>query len=55
MTETAATVYEPGRGPGPAKPSEEAVFLRNMVEDQRVVIKLRVERLYGGGLDLGAG
>lgn len=35
-------------------PGDEAVFLRNMVEDRRVVITLRVERLYGGGLDLGA-
>ncbi|MEU5264852.1 TIGR03618 family F420-dependent PPOX class oxidoreductase [Amycolatopsis sp. NPDC021455] len=34
-------------------PEDEAAFLRNMVEDQRVVIKLRVDRLYGGGLDLG--
>ncbi|SEF27210.1 PPOX class probable F420-dependent enzyme [Amycolatopsis pretoriensis] len=35
-------------------PEDEAVFLRNMVEDRRVVITLRVERLYGGGLDVGA-
>ncbi|MGW3959319.1 TIGR03618 family F420-dependent PPOX class oxidoreductase [Amycolatopsis sp. NPDC005003] len=35
-------------------PEAEAAFLRNMVEDRRVVITLRVERLYGGGLDLGA-
>jgi PPOX class probable F420-dependent enzyme len=34
-------------------PDDEAAFLRNMVEDQRVVIKLRVDRLYGGGLDVG--
>ncbi|SFW65241.1 TIGR03618 family F420-dependent PPOX class oxidoreductase [Amycolatopsis australiensis] len=33
-------------------PEDEAVFLRNMVEDRRVVITLRVERLYGGGLDV---
>lgn len=38
-----------------ADPGDEAVFLRNMVEDRRVVITLRVERLYGGGLDVGAG
>lgn len=37
-----------------ADPADEAVFLRNMVEDRRVVITLRVERLYGGGLDVGA-
>ncbi|WP_410675581.1 TIGR03618 family F420-dependent PPOX class oxidoreductase [Amycolatopsis sp. cmx-4-68] len=35
-------------------PGDEAVFFRNMVEDRRVVIKLRVDRLYGGGLDLGS-
>lgn len=34
-------------------PEDEATFFRNMVEDQRVVIKLRVDRLYGGGLDVG--
>jgi PPOX class probable F420-dependent enzyme len=33
-------------------PGDEAAFLRNMVEDQRVVINLRVDRLYGGGLDV---
>jgi PPOX class probable F420-dependent enzyme len=33
-------------------PANEAVFLRNMVEDQRVVIRLRVGRLHGGGLDV---
>ncbi|MEU4253247.1 TIGR03618 family F420-dependent PPOX class oxidoreductase [Amycolatopsis sp. NPDC026612] len=35
-------------------PGDEAAFLRNMVEDRRVVIRLRVDRLYGGGLDVGA-
>ncbi|MCR6487156.1 pyridoxamine 5'-phosphate oxidase family protein [Amycolatopsis sp. OK19-0408] len=35
-------------------PGDEAAFLKNMVEDRRVVITLRVERLYGGGLDLSA-
>ncbi|WP_410596560.1 pyridoxamine 5'-phosphate oxidase family protein [Amycolatopsis sp. lyj-23] len=35
-------------------PEDEAAFLRSMVEDRRVVITLRVERLYGGGLDVGA-
>ncbi|MEV4057471.1 TIGR03618 family F420-dependent PPOX class oxidoreductase [Amycolatopsis sp. NPDC049688] len=34
-------------------PGDEAAFLRNMVEDRRVVIRLRVDRLYGGGLDVG--
>ncbi|GHG50078.1 MULTISPECIES: TIGR03618 family F420-dependent PPOX class oxidoreductase [Amycolatopsis] len=33
-------------------PGDEAAFLRNMVEDRRLVITLRVERLYGGGLDV---
>jgi PPOX class probable F420-dependent enzyme len=37
-----------------ADPDDEAVFLRNMVEDQRVVIRLRVGRLHGGGLDVPA-
>jgi hypothetical protein len=31
---------------------DEAVFLRNMVEDRRVVIRLRVTRLHGGGIDV---
>ncbi|MDT7726055.1 MAG: hypothetical protein QOI21_2631 [Actinomycetota bacterium] len=35
-----------------ADPADEALFLRNMVEDQRVVIRLRVTRLHGGGLDV---
>jgi PPOX class probable F420-dependent enzyme len=33
-------------------PADEAAFFRNMVEDQRVVITLKVDRLYGGGLDV---
>ncbi|MEV6827342.1 TIGR03618 family F420-dependent PPOX class oxidoreductase [Amycolatopsis sp. NPDC051102] len=37
-----------------ADAQDEAAFLRNMVEDRRVVITLRVDRLYGGGLDVGA-
>jgi PPOX class probable F420-dependent enzyme len=35
-----------------ADPEDEAAFLRNMVEDRRVVITLRVDRLHGGGLDV---
>jgi len=31
---------------------DEAAYLNNMVEDRRVVIRLRVEHLYGGGLDV---
>ncbi|MDF5751881.1 TIGR03618 family F420-dependent PPOX class oxidoreductase [Spongiactinospora sp. TRM90649] len=34
------------------RPEDEAVFLRNMVEDRRVVIRIRVARLYGGGIAL---
>jgi PPOX class probable F420-dependent enzyme len=34
-------------------PSEdESVFLTNIVTDRRLVIRLRVSRLYGGGLDV---
>ena len=33
-------------------PADEALFLRNMVEDHRVVIRLRVSRLHGGGIDV---
>jgi PPOX class probable F420-dependent enzyme len=33
---------------------DEATFFKNMIEDRRVVIRLRVSRLYGGGLDLGS-
>ncbi|HEV7973724.1 pyridoxamine 5'-phosphate oxidase family protein [Amycolatopsis sp.] len=32
--------------------ADEALFLRNMVEDHRVVIRLRVSRLHGGGVDV---
>jgi PPOX class probable F420-dependent enzyme len=31
---------------------EEAAFLKNMVADQRLVIRLPVSHLYGGGLDV---
>lgn len=33
-------------------PEHEAAFLENMVTDRRLVIRLRVSRLYGGGLDV---
>jgi PPOX class probable F420-dependent enzyme len=33
-------------------PEDEAAFLENMVADQRVVIRLRVSHLSGGGLDV---
>jgi PPOX class probable F420-dependent enzyme len=33
-----------------ADAADETVFLRNMVEDRRVVIRLRVSRLHGGGV-----
>ena len=40
--------------PGFADPAEEAAFLDQMVADRRVVIRLRVSRLYGTALDLPA-
>ncbi|MEV8632288.1 hypothetical protein AB0395_11595 [Streptosporangium sp. NPDC051023] len=44
--------YGPGRGPGAVRLSQEALFLERMVEDRRLVIRLRVSRLYGIVLDL---
>ncbi|MEV0583158.1 TIGR03618 family F420-dependent PPOX class oxidoreductase [Nonomuraea sp. NPDC050310] len=40
--------------PGFADPAEEAAFLRRQVDEQRVVIRLPVTRLYGTALDLPA-
>lgn len=31
-------------------PADETAFFRNVAGDRRVVIRLRVDRLYGGGL-----
>jgi PPOX class probable F420-dependent enzyme len=36
--------------PGFERPSDEELFLKHMVEDRRVVIRLAVSRLYGGGI-----
>lgn len=38
--------------PGFDDPAEEAAFLRQAVREQRVVIRLRVSRLYGTALDM---
>ncbi|MFI6320133.1 PPOX class F420-dependent oxidoreductase [Nonomuraea sp. NPDC050556] len=38
--------------PGFRDPAEEAAFLRQLVEEGRVVIRLRVKRLYGTALDI---
>ncbi|MCW2919060.1 MAG: hypothetical protein JWN52_7128, partial [Actinomycetia bacterium] len=51
---------EPGRellGMQPAfdRPEDEAAFLENMVADRRLVIRLRVSRLYGTAIDLPSG
>jgi PPOX class probable F420-dependent enzyme len=64
VAEGLGEVSEPSTVPGDATGQEllamqppltgpdEAVFLRNMVEDRRVVIRLRVTRLHGGGIDV---
>jgi PPOX class probable F420-dependent enzyme len=36
----------------PVAPDDEAAFLDNMVADRRLVIRLRVSRVYGGGLNV---
>lgn len=41
--------------PGFAEPHEEAAFLEQLVADRRVVIRIRVSRLYGTALDMPAG
>ncbi len=38
--------------PGFDDPAEEAAFLRQVVDDRRLVIRLRVTRLYGTALDM---
>ncbi|WP_433211050.1 PPOX class F420-dependent oxidoreductase [Microtetraspora malaysiensis] len=40
--------------PGFADPADEAAFLEQMVADRRVVIRIRVSRLYGMALDIAA-
>lgn len=41
--------------PGFVDPAEEAAFLDQMVTDQRLVIRIRVSRLYGTALDVPTG
>ncbi|MEU3848378.1 PPOX class F420-dependent oxidoreductase [Streptomyces sp. NPDC029554] len=38
--------------PADAAPQDEDAFLRQLVDEQRVVIRLRVDRLYGTALDV---
>lgn len=65
VAEGEAEVSEPAAGPGDAvsrellsmtpgfeDPAEEAAFLSQVVADRRVVIRLRVSRLYGTALDV---
>ncbi|MGP3754041.1 TIGR03618 family F420-dependent PPOX class oxidoreductase [Streptomyces sp. IBSNAI001] len=40
--------------PGFATPEDERAFLEQVVAEHRVVIRLRVSRLYGAALDVGA-
>ncbi|MFD7716060.1 pyridoxamine 5'-phosphate oxidase family protein [Streptomyces sp. NPDC059814] len=67
VAEGAAEVSEPAAVPGDAvsrellamtpgfeDPAEEAAFLAQVVTDRRVVIRLRVSRLYGTALDVPA-
>ncbi|GGO42884.1 hypothetical protein GCM10012286_25400 [Streptomyces lasiicapitis] len=41
-----------GMTPGFEDPSDEAAYLEQMVEDRRVVIRIRVSRVYGTALDV---
>ncbi|MFE2530977.1 PPOX class F420-dependent oxidoreductase [Streptomyces sp. NPDC059371] len=38
--------------PAAARPTDEEAFLKELVADHRIVIRLRVERLYGTALDI---
>lgn len=38
--------------PEAAKPEDEEVFLRQLVDERRVVLRLKVDRLYGTALDI---
>lgn len=38
--------------PAAAKPEDEGAFLEQMVAERRVVIRLKVNRLYGTALDV---
>ncbi|MFF5957117.1 PPOX class F420-dependent oxidoreductase [Streptomyces luteogriseus] len=39
--------------PAGARPEDEDAYLRQLVDERRVVIRLRVDRLYGTALDIG--
>ncbi|MFJ3619779.1 PPOX class F420-dependent oxidoreductase [Streptomyces iakyrus] len=39
--------------PSGAAPEDQDAFLRHLVDERRVVIRLRVDRLYGTALDIG--
>ncbi|OKJ74565.1 hypothetical protein AMK31_30690 [Streptomyces sp. TSRI0107] len=41
-----------GRIPDAAKPEDEAAFLEQLVAERRVVVRLKVGRLYGTALDI---
>ncbi|MFD4795688.1 pyridoxamine 5'-phosphate oxidase family protein [Streptomyces anulatus] len=43
-----------GISPVPVRPEDEAAFLERLVAERRVVIRLKVSRLYGTALDVGA-
>ncbi|NLU76436.1 PPOX class F420-dependent oxidoreductase [Streptomyces sp. HNM0575] len=40
--------------PESMRPADERAFLEQLVDERRVVLRLRVERLYGTALDVGA-
>ncbi|MFE7903094.1 PPOX class F420-dependent oxidoreductase [Streptomyces sp. NPDC057424] len=41
-----------GMLPQAARPEDEEAFLQNLVDERRVVIRLKVDRLYGTALDI---
>ncbi|KPI01998.1 putative enzyme [Actinobacteria bacterium OK006] len=41
-----------GMVPQDSKPADEAAFLRQLIDERRLVIRLKVERLYGTALDI---
>jgi hypothetical protein len=38
--------------PKDSKPADEAAFLRQLIDERRLVIRLKVDRLYGTALDV---
>ncbi|MFF7376268.1 PPOX class F420-dependent oxidoreductase [Streptomyces massasporeus] len=38
--------------PAGARPEDEGAFLRQLVDERRVIVRLRVDRLYGTALDI---